>query len=236
MKNLLRRSSCWGVLAAILGTGLLQGTSRIEYTISLKDRAESLLQVRMRLREIPDQPVHLALPVWNNTYQVRDFVRFIERIEAVTSEGYPLQLRRTAKSSWQLVPQGNRDVEIRYPGYRRPENSISYYNKGLLICMLLDLEIRHRTGNQRSLDDVIRLMNVWFGGRGVGFRPGDIQRAVESVAQSRFDDFFNRFVVGVDELPYEQVLAIAGLELNRVPSSNFDPGGSPQQDEEDFEI
>jgi len=43
----------------------------------------------------------------------------------------------------------------RYPAYRRPENSILYYNKGMLICLLLDLEIR-ASPNPTPLQQQIR--------------------------------------------------------------------------------
>ena len=50
--------------------------------------------------------------------------------------------------------------------YRRPENSFSYYNKGLLIGLLLDLEIRDATDNTHSMDDVLRYLNVEYAQQG----------------------------------------------------------------------
>jgi predicted metalloprotease with PDZ domain len=112
----------------------------------------------------------------------------------------------------------------KYPAYRSPSLSISYYNKGLLLFWLLDLEIRNSSGNRRSLDDVMRWMNHWFGDRNIGYEETDIERALSAVSQKTFDDFFQRYVFGTEELPYERVLAYAGLKLERSQSESSDPG------------
>jgi predicted metalloprotease with PDZ domain len=117
----------------------------------------------------------------------------------------------------------------KYPAYRSPEISVSYYNKGLLLFWLLDLEIRNATGNRRSLDDVLRWMNHWFGDRNIGYEERDIERAVSSVSQKSFDDFFRRYVFGTDELPYESVLGHAGLKLEKTEAEVTEPGFSVSQ-------
>lgn len=102
----------------------------------------------------------------------------------------------------------------KYPWYRRPENSISYYNKGELVGFLLDLKIRDATDNRRSLDDVMRFMNWWFGKRGRGFQENeDILWTISSIAQYDFSDFFQSYIQGTKELPYDQYLKLAGLKL-----------------------
>jgi predicted metalloprotease with PDZ domain len=101
-------------------------------------------------------------------------------------------------------------------------STISYYNKGALLGMLLDLEIRARTGGQNSLDGVLREMYRKFYqspaatpyGPGRGYHEKDLQEAVSTAAGSDFGWFFKRYVSGTDELPYERVLALAGLKLD----------------------
>jgi predicted metalloprotease with PDZ domain len=56
-------------------------------------------------------------------------------------------------------------------------------------------------------------MNVWFGERDKGFEESDIQRAVESLTQMSFEDFFSAYVEGTEELPYEEYFHYAGLEV-----------------------
>ncbi|HEV2176284.1 MAG TPA: PDZ domain-containing protein [Terriglobia bacterium] len=108
-------------------------------------------------------------------------------------------------------------------------STISYYNKGALLGMLLDLEIRSRTHGRKSLDDVMRLMYDRFYGAppsdapaasatyylpGRGYEEKDILDALNEVSGSDFTSFFERYVQGVDPLPYDAVLALAGLKLN----------------------
>jgi predicted metalloprotease with PDZ domain len=100
-------------------------------------------------------------------------------------------------------------------------STISYYNKGTLLGLLLDLEIRARTGGQKSLDDVMRLMYGRFYGAaqetyyllGRGYQESDILQALNETSGSDFSDFFKRHVQGTDALPYSEIMAKAGLAL-----------------------
>ena len=99
--------------------------------------------------------------------------------------------------------------------------TISYYNKGALLAMLLDLEIRSRTQGHKSLLDMMRLMyNEFYQvpatsyyGPGRGFEEKDVVEALDSITGSDFAPFFERYVSGTDALPYQQTLAIGGLQL-----------------------
>ncbi|MFQ5705878.1 MAG: M61 family metallopeptidase [bacterium] len=91
---------------------------------------------------------------------------------------------------------------------------ISYYNKGQILGLLLDLKIRAITNNRFSLDDVMRFMNWWFAKPGVGFAEGDIKRMVNTVSQTDLSGFFEKYVAGTVELPYQEILAAAGLTID----------------------
>ena len=116
---------------------------------------------------------------------------------------------------WQSAEESSLDAWFeKYDGYNAPERSISYYDKGQILAVLLDLEIRDATDNRKSLDDVFRLMNDRFAKQGKFYdEKTDIRAAVEQVAGRSFEDFFRLYVSGVDELPYGKILSIAGLEL-----------------------
>ena len=109
--------------------------------------------------------------------------------------------------------------------------TISYYNKGTLLGMLLDVEIRSRTGGQKVLRDVLADMYHKFYeapaasyyGPGRGFEEQDIQEAVSVVSGSDFSTVFDRYVRGTDPLPYTETLRLAGLQL-RVGVA---PGAAP---------
>jgi predicted metalloprotease with PDZ domain len=61
---------------------------------------------------------------------------------------------------WQSVEESSLDAWLeKYDDYNSPDRSISYYNKGQLLGVLLDLSVRDATANRKSLDDVLRRMN-----------------------------------------------------------------------------
>lgn len=96
-------------------------------------------------------------------------------------------------------------------GAGNPNQSISFYTKGALLGLLLDLEIRDLTEGERSLDDVMRRLWEEYYQQGRGYPEDGFQQAVEAVAGSSFDDFFARYVHGTEELPYDSTLAVVGL-------------------------
>ncbi|HYX31260.1 MAG TPA: PDZ domain-containing protein [Pyrinomonadaceae bacterium] len=105
--------------------------------------------------------------------------------------------------------------------YRPDENSInssiSYYAKGDLLGLLLDLEIRGRTHNVKSLDDVMRYLYSDFYKQNRNYTPEDFQKACELMAGTSLDDFFSRYVRGRDDLVkvYNEMLTAAGLRLEQ---------------------
>src|SRR5258706_943969 len=105
--------------------------------------------------------------------------------------------------------------------YRPDENSvnsqISYYDKGELLGLLLDLDIRRRTNNAKSLDDVMRYLYTEFFEKGRNYTPADFQKACELLAGASLEDFFTRYVRGRDDLApvYNRMLASAGLQLEQ---------------------
>ncbi len=104
-----------------------------------------------------------------------------------------------------------------------PNATISYYEKGALVALLLDHEIRNRTADRKSLDDVLRLLWDRYGRRDRGFPEAEFPRIVEKVAEGPMDEFFARYVRGTGELPFEAALARVGLE----PSDDGKKGPEP---------
>ncbi|RMH86163.1 MAG: M61 family peptidase [Calditrichaeota bacterium] len=94
-----------------------------------------------------------------------------------------------------------------------PLTGISFYNKGQVLGLLLDLEIRGRTGNARSLDNVLRYLYQTYAMKDRGVPEDGIQKAVETVAGSSFEAFFRDYVYGTREIDYAAFLGRAGLTL-----------------------
>ena len=102
--------------------------------------------------------------------------------------------------------------------YVRPEESISYYDKGQLLGILLDILIRDTTDNRASLDDVLRALNEEFARRGRFYNESEDLRAVAEdairrkapAARADLRDFFARYVSGTAEIPFADLLGRAG--------------------------
>jgi predicted metalloprotease with PDZ domain len=82
-----------------------------------------------------------------------------------------------------------------------------------LLGLLLDLEIRKRSGGAKSLDDVMRYLYTEFYKKDRNYGPADFQKATELMAGGSLEEFFSKYVRGVQELDYNAALAAAGLRL-----------------------
>jgi predicted metalloprotease with PDZ domain len=125
------------------------------------------------------------------------------------------ELESRPARAWQSVEDSSIDAWLeKYDAYNLPDRSISYYNKGQILGVMLDLAIRRATDDRKSLDDVMRLMNEEYAKPHKFYddRTG-IRLAAEQVAGISFSDFFSRYVAGVEEIPYNDFLSAAGLEL-----------------------
>ena len=94
---------------------------------------------------------------------------------------------------------------------------LSYYDKGELIGLCLDLKIRHVTGNRRSLDDVMRLLLARNGLPKPGYSEDGIRDAVNEIAGTDLTDFYNLLARSTQEMPFAECLEYAGLDLNFAP-------------------
>jgi predicted metalloprotease with PDZ domain len=116
--------------------------------------------------------------------------------------------------------------------------AISYYPKGELIGMVLDLLIRGRTQGRSSLDEVMRRMydefylkspNNSYYLRGRGYHTEDLERVVSEMAGAGFHDFFKRYVRDVEVLPYDEAFGFVGLRVVKTPAQEpFNAGLSVQ--------
>jgi predicted metalloprotease with PDZ domain len=99
---------------------------------------------------------------------------------------------------------------------------IGLYTKGPLVGLLLDADIRQQTGNQKSLDDAMRYFNENYGKTGKSFRDEDIIPIMEQATGAKLMDFYNRYIVGTEPLPFDQYLPAIGMkvatELQEKPS------------------
>jgi predicted metalloprotease with PDZ domain len=102
------------------------------------------------------------------------------------------------------------------------------YSGGMLVAMAQDLKIRAATGNNRSLDDLMRFMFEEFGDEPYGI--ADIERELGTLNNASQKDFFDRYVRGTDRIDISEFLALADIETMEVDgrtvfriSDNRDP-------------
>jgi len=134
------------------------------------------------------------------------------------------ELESRPANKWQSAEQSSLDAWLeKYPAYRLPVRSISYYNKGEVLGFLLDLEMRRASNGSKSLRDLFRWMNETYARRERYFNDSEgVREAAEALTGSDFRSFFRAYVAGVQELPYDEALATVGLKLqhtNRISAT-----------------
>jgi predicted metalloprotease with PDZ domain len=157
--------------------------------------------------------------------------KFLQRLadEVRTLENEPGRALMSAESSSFHAWFYDRSPQMQETNFAN--TTISYYNKGAVLGLLLDLEIRARTEGRKSLDDVLRALYRKFYeapaesyyAPGRGYQEKNILETVNEVAGSDFTDFFAQYVSGTTPLPYKTTLAQAGFGL-QVKTS---PGSPP---------
>jgi predicted metalloprotease with PDZ domain len=101
-----------------------------------------------------------------------------------------------------------------------------YYPEGSLIGLLLDVSIRDATDNAKSLDDVTRALFTRFYRQGKGFNTTDLLRLLTETGMPDVEGFYNRYINGREDLPYDGVFAKAGLLARRESTTEFMLGGA----------
>ena len=109
--------------------------------------------------------------------------------------------------------------------YRRPERSISYYNKGELLGFTLDLAIRNASHDHASLRELFQWMNANYAKKGRYFDDSNgVREAAEAVSHADLAWFFTKYVAGIEEIPWNDFLRYVGLRVNQFTVTAPDPG------------
>jgi predicted metalloprotease with PDZ domain len=152
----------------------------------------------------------------STVWSLKDFYDDLTR-EITTLQSAPgRKITSVELSSWDTWNRGDNATN----------NQINYYNKGQLLGTVLDLEIRHRTANQRSLTDVFLYLMKNHGLPKPGFEEKrGFRDAVELITREAassnadFADFFAKWVSGTEEIPWNSFFDHAGLMLEEKKGS-----------------
>lgn len=144
------------------------------------------------------------------------------RSGVITQDDYLKLLARTINQVMrgggrlkQSLADSSFDAWVKY--YRQDENApnaiVSYYTKGALVALALDLTLRTRSRGALSLDDVMRRLWQEHGLTGKGVPEDGIRRAAESVSGMKLKRFFDAATEGTEDLPLEKLLHAVGIDL-----------------------
>lgn len=150
-----------------------------------------------------------------------DYLKLIAKTMNAVQRGSGRKKQSVADSSF--------DAWTKY--YRQDENSpnaiVSYYAKGSLIALALDLHLRIETGGKKTLDDVMRALWKKYGrdfyekaqrGQQQGLDEHGFAALVEQVTGVQITRFIEKYVHGIDDVPLADLYAAFGVTLDAVAS------------------
>ncbi len=126
----------------------------------------------------------------------------------------------------QSLAESSYDAWIK--AYRPNENSvntsISYYDKGANVAMLLDLEIIKQTKGKKSLDDAMKYMyDTYYKTKKRGYTDVEFKEGLEKFAGENLDDFYNNYIYGLAPFDYAKYLGYAGYQLTDELAATNEP-------------
>jgi len=141
-----------------------------------------------------------------------DLDEYLSRISR-SIDGY----RRLPGRTEQSLSESSFDAWIKF--WARDQDfhnhNVSFYRKGSLVSLLLDLRLRKQSDGRVTLDDLMRTMYQRFPLSGPGYTSSDVLAALRELSGSSYSEFFDRYVDGTARLPLETALEWVGLELAR---------------------
>ncbi len=136
------------------------------------------------------------------------------------------ELERRPAHLTQSAEESSLDAWLEGEGYyHRRDRSISYYNKGELLGVMLDLAVRDASHGQESLREVLQWMNANYAKKGRFFNDSaGVRAAAEAVSHADLASFFKNYVAGTEEIPWDDFVRSVGLRVEAVPNTVTDAG------------
>jgi len=102
--------------------------------------------------------------------------------------------------------------------YRPNENSrnstVSYYSKGSVIALVMDLEIIHSTKGKAGLDEVMKAMyDEYYVKQKRGFTDQEFKSMAEKIAGHSLNNIYDNYVNGLTTIDYNKYLNYAGFSI-----------------------
>lgn len=136
------------------------------------------------------------------------------------------RLERAPGRTVQTLEDASFEAWIKYyqPDENTPNAAVSYYVKGALVALCLDLTLRRHSSV--NLDDVLRSLWQRYGATGTGVPEGGLEQIAQELSGLDLRRFFDRALRSTDELPLVECLADFGVAAERrVATGDSDGGG-----------
>ena len=142
--------------------------------------------------------------ICDSDYLLKDLSGSIATVESMNGHKH-MSLRQSSYDIWlNFFNRSANGADVR----------ISYYDKGPILALLIDIEIRNATNAEKSLDDLMRLLYYrYFKDLGRGFSEEEFWQSVTEIAGSPLNEI-RHYVDTTAEIDYDRILAKAGLALN----------------------
>jgi len=145
------------------------------------------------------------------------------------------RLTRTSGRLKQTLEDSSFDAWTKF--YKQDENApnaiVSYYTKGSIVALALDLTIRLETDGEKSLDDLMRALWSRYGKTGQGVGEDEVEALMSEIAGVALDDFFNQALRSTNDLDLEALLQPFGVRMQlRAARNQEDQGGLIAADDE----
>ena len=186
--------------------------------------------------------------MWPYDYHAEQFTPLLWWSEGVTD--YYADLSNLRSGLWTTdqflgnVNQNMQQVEAAPEPWSEEDGSVAtwinevfvnssqlYYPKGSLTGLLLDVSLRDASDNRHGLDDVMRALYTRFYQKQKGFTTQELLGLLREYGLPDVDRFYQRYINGREPLPYDSVLAKAGVAVARRTTSNPFLGVNAQPDE-----
>lgn len=136
------------------------------------------------------------------------------------------RLERAPGRKQQTLADASFEAWIKYyqPDDNTPNAAVSYYVKGALVALCLDLTLRRDA--QLTLDAVLREAWKRWGATGIGVPERGLERLAQEMSGLDLSAFFDLAVRSTEELPLAELLADFGVRaVRRAAVSDSDAGG-----------
>lgn len=133
------------------------------------------------------------------------------------------RIARTPARLVQTLEDASFETWIKYyqPDENTPNQAVSYYVKGALAALCLDLQLRRDSAI--TLDDVMRGLWQRYGATGTGVPEGGLEQLAQELSGLELGQYFTTALRSTEELPVAELLAEFGVQARLQPQGGEKP-------------